>query len=65
MLLGAQALAFADIAPPDWEEKKFNYNRRQGISLAKMMGWLMPGFYTGVTDTIETFGAIALDHALQ
>lgn len=65
LLLGAQALAFADIAPPDWEEKKFNYNRRQGISLAKMMGWLMPEFYTGVTDTIETFGAIALDHALQ
>lgn len=65
LLLGAQGLAFADIAPPDWEEKTFNYNRRQGISLAKMMGWLTPEFYTGVSDSVETFGVMAVDHALQ
>lgn len=63
LLLGAQALAFADIAPPDWEEKRFNYNKRQGIALSKMMGWLKPQFHTGITDTVEDFGAMALDYA--
>ena len=64
LLLGAQALAFADIAPPDWEEKFFNYGKRQGIALSKMMGWLRPQFYTGVTDTIEDFGVMTLDYAI-
>ncbi|NUS38250.1 MAG: DUF4043 family protein [Lysobacter sp.] len=64
LLLGAQALAFADIAPPDWEEKAFNYGKRQGISLSKMMGWLKPKFYTGVSNTVEDFGVAVLDHAM-
>lgn len=63
LLMGAQALAFADIAPPDWEEKRFNYGKRQGIALSKMMGWLKPQFHTGVTDTVEDFGVMALDYA--
>lgn len=63
LLLGAQALAFADIAPPDWAEKLFNYDKRKGIAVSKMMGWLKPKFYTGVSDTIEDFGAMVLDYA--
>lgn len=64
LLLGAQSLAFADIAPPDWEEKRFNYGKRLGISLSKFMGWLKPEFYTGYSDTVEDFSIMALDHAL-
>ena len=64
-LVTGQPVYTQDIAPPDWEEKTFNYNRRQGISLAKMMGWLTPEFYTGVSDSVETFGVMAVDHALQ
>lgn len=63
LLMGAQALAFADIEAPEWEEKRFNYNKRQGIAVSKMMGWLKPQFHTGVTDTVEDFGVMALDYA--
>jgi len=64
LLCGAQALGMADIMPPDWVEKLFDYDTKQGISVDKMFGLLAPQFYSIYDKAVETFGSIALDHAL-
>jgi len=64
-LLGAQGLALADLGAPDWDEETMDYGNRQGISIAKMGGWLKPQFpssYDG--GSVEDFGIMAIDHAL-
>lgn len=65
LLLGAQALALADLGSPEWDEEIMDYGNRQGISIAKMGGWLKPQFpssYDG--GSVEDFGLMAIDHAL-
>jgi len=65
LLLGAQALALADLGVPQWDEEELDYGNRQGISIAKMGGWLKPQFpssYDG--GSVEDFGVIAVDHAI-
>jgi len=64
LLCGAQALGMADIMPPDWVEKFFDYDTKQGISVDKMFGLLAPQFYSIYDQAVETFGSIAIDHAL-
>jgi len=62
LLLGSQALGFVDIGEPDWVEKGFDYDSKQGISTDKFLGFRKPYFdnpYTGNAD--EDFGVIALD----
>ena len=56
---GAQALGFADIGAPEWEEKTFDYGNQQGISCGKIMGFLKPRFsniYEG--GSVEDFGVL-------
>lgn len=65
LLLGAQALALADLGSPEWDEEETDYGNRQGISIAKMGGWLKPQFpssYDG--GSVEDFGMMAIDHAI-
>jgi len=65
LLLGAQALALADLGVPEWDEEELDYGNRQGISIAKMGGWLKPRFpssYDG--GSVEDFAVIAIDHAI-
>lgn len=65
LLLGAQALALADLDTPDWEEEMRDYKNRRGISIAKMFGYLKPQFpsaYDG--GSVEDFGVVAVDHAI-
>lgn len=64
LLLGAQALAFADIALPEWEEETFDYKNVQGIAIQKMAGVLKPQFPDAVTGRVEDFGLMAVDKAL-
>lgn len=64
LLMGAQALAFADIKLPEWEEETFDYKNVQGIAIQKMFGILKPQFPDGVTGTTEDFGVIAIDKAI-
>lgn len=64
LLCGAQALGMADLGPPEWEEKTFNYGAQQGISVDKMLGLRKPKFMSPVTGTVEDFGVIACDHAI-
>lgn len=64
LLLGAQALALADLDSPEWNEVKKDYNNRHGIGIAKMFGYLKPQFPSAYEGTTEDFGVMAVDHAL-
>jgi len=41
---GAQALGMADIGNAEWNEKGFDYDNQQGISIGKILGFLKPKF---------------------
>jgi N4-gp56 family major capsid protein len=61
LFCGAQALAMADIGKPEWVEKGFDYENQQGISVAKMVGFLKPKFnsiYAG--NTVQDFGVMSV-----
>jgi len=61
LFAGAQALGMADIGIPEWNEKGFDYENSQGISIAKVMGFLKPQFYTQYSGgTTEDFGVMSL-----
>lgn len=62
LLCGAQALAMADLGAPEWDEKTFQYNSRQGINVDKMLGFLKPKFYSIYDGSTEDFGLVACDH---
>lgn len=60
LFCGAQALGMADIGNPEWTEKMFDYDNQPGISIAKIMGFLKPQFYTQYSGgTTEDFGVIS------
>jgi N4-gp56 family major capsid protein len=61
LFCGAQALAMADIGNPTWVEKGFDYDNQQGVSIAKIMGFLKPQFnsiYSG--NTVQDFSVISV-----
>jgi N4-gp56 family major capsid protein len=61
LFCGAQALAMADIGNPTWVEKGFDYENQQGVSTAKIAGFLKPKFnsiYAG--NTTQDFGVISV-----
>ena len=64
LMCGAQALAFADIGGPNWEEDDFDYHNQPGISLGKILGFLKPVFSSFQDGTDEDFGVIAIDVAI-
>lgn len=63
-LCGAQALGMADLGPPDWEEERFDYKTKQGISIDKMFGLHSPEFYSIYDTSVEDFGKVNIDSAL-
>ena len=64
LLCGAQALGMADLGVPEWVEKKFDYDSKQGVSVDKMVGFLKPKFYSIYDKSVEDFGVLAIDHWL-
>lgn len=64
VLMGAQALGFADIGIPEWDEDVFDYNARPGIAISKIMGFMKPRFYNPWERSTEDFGVICLDVAI-
>ncbi|MCS7001213.1 MAG: N4-gp56 family major capsid protein [Dehalococcoidia bacterium] len=64
LLLGAQALAFADIEAPNWEEEEEDYGNRQGIAIDKIFGLLKPRFYSRYEGSVQDFGVMCVDFAL-
>ena len=65
LLCGAQALGMLDLGPPEWEEERFDYKTKQGISVDKMFGLLNPQFYSIYDQSVENFGVIGVDHYLR
>jgi N4-gp56 family major capsid protein len=60
LMMGAQALGFADIGAPEWVEKEFDYDNQPGISVQKMLGFLRPQFnsiYAG--NTVQDHGMLS------
>ncbi|WP_024647740.1 DUF4043 family protein [Pseudomonas syringae] len=67
LLLGAQALGFADIEQPErtaWVEKLFDYDSKMGISVDRFVGFVKPKFYSTHDKSVEDFGVVAVDHYL-
>lgn len=67
LLLGAQALGFADINQANgeaWAEEAFNYSTQKGISLDRFIGFKKPRFYSVYDESVEDFGVLAIDHYL-
>lgn len=64
LFAGAQALGMADIGAPEWVEKGFDYDNQQGISIAKMFGYLKPQFYSNIDASTQDFGLIVIDNAI-
>jgi N4-gp56 family major capsid protein len=65
LLCGSQALGMADLGPPDWVEKLFQYDSQQGINVDKMLGFLKPKFFSIYDGSTEDFGVITCDTFLQ
>ena len=63
LFCGAQALAMADINSPEITEKSFDYGNKNGISIAKIMGFKKPVFQSDYHSSDEDFGVICLDTA--
>lgn len=70
LMLGSQALAYADISIPEWDERNhFDYGAKPGIAVAKICGFLKPQFYSpmdnfGDPNGREDFGVIRIDVAI-
>lgn len=64
LILGRQSLGMIDLGPPDWVEKKFQYDSMVGINVDKLVGFVKPKFYNIYTGRVEDFGVTALDHAI-
>lgn len=64
LLVGAQALALADIGVPRWVEKDFDYDNSPGISVAKLIGFKKPVWRSALTGTMEDFSILAVDTAI-
>lgn len=60
LFCGAQALGMADIGAPEWNEKGFDYENSQGISVGKILGFLKPKFGSIYENgSVEDFGVIS------
>lgn len=64
LMLGAQALAMADIGDATWEEEMFDYKNSVGISTGKIFGFLKPKFRSVYTNTTEDFGCVRVNTAI-
>ena len=65
LMCGAQAMGYADIGDPYWEEKGFDYENQQGISVGKICGLKKPVFNSIYSGTAEDFGVLCIDVALN
>lgn len=60
LFCGAQALGMADIGAPEWNEKGFDYENSQGISVGKILGFLKPKFGSIYeNNTVQDFGVMS------
>ncbi|CAB4144136.1 hypothetical protein UFOVP469_14 [uncultured Caudovirales phage] len=61
LLLGAQALGYANLGDPNYEEAEVNdYGNAPGIGVDMMMGMLKPQFVAPVEGTKQDFGVLSI-----
>lgn len=61
LLLGAQAVGYANLGDPNWEEADVNdYRNQPGIGVDMMLGALKPQFVAPVEGTKQDFGVISV-----
>lgn len=60
LFCGAQALGMADIGTAEWVEEEFDYGNQSGISVAKMLGFKKPVFYSQYEQSAEDFGVLSI-----
>ena len=59
LFCGAQAMGFADIGNPYWDEEGYDYSNSQGIAVGKISGFLNPRFMSPVTGSEENHGMLS------
>ena len=59
LFCGAQAMGFADIGNPYWDEEGYDYGNSQGIAVGKISGFLNPQFMSPVTGSVENHGMLS------
>ena len=59
LFCGAQAMGFADIGDPYWDEEGYDYGNSQGIAVGKISGFLNPQFMSPVTGSVENHGMLS------
>ena len=61
LFCGAQAMGFADLGDPEWNEEYDDYKNRMGIETGKILGFRKPQFYTQYSGgTTEDFGVLSI-----
>lgn len=60
LFCGAQALAFADLGDPEWNEEEKDYGNRQNIATGKIAGFLKPQFTNIYEGTKEDFSVLSV-----
>ena len=60
LFCGAQAMGFADIGMPYWDEEGYDYSNSQGIAVGKISGFLNPQFMSPVTGSVENHGMLSV-----
>lgn len=63
ILCGSQSIGYADLGPPEWTEKGFDYDNQQGISIEKICGFHTPVWPSSITGQDETFNRIVMYNA--
>ena len=61
LLIGAQALAMADIGLPEVVEETFDYGNQHGISIGKIFGLRKPRYHSDHHGQVEDFGVVRFD----
>lgn len=70
LLMGAQAMAFADLGAPSWEEDTWDFKNQNAISCGKIIGFKKPVWRdkltgnTFATQSDEDYGVLRVDHAM-
>ncbi|MFM1891826.1 MAG: hypothetical protein RLZ44_903 [Pseudomonadota bacterium] len=64
LLCGAQAMAFADLGAPTWEEDTWDFKNQNAISCGKIIGMKKPVWVDKMSGSSQDYGIMRVDHAI-
>jgi hypothetical protein len=65
LFCGSQALGYADLGAPSWDEEYEDYNNAMGIALGKILGFRKSQFPDEDTGNLEDFSVLCCDTAVR